>query len=111
MPGLSPRAGARKARSGLAGRVSGALGRTPGQVSDSDQVVRCESEHEHPIDTLASSVSRLPKHRDRLRPSEDLLDELPLPLTDRVALVPGGAAVDRRIAPVLGGQVRCDPAT
>ena len=49
-------------------------------------------------------MARLPEQRHRLGPAEDLLDQFPLALADRVARMPGGPAIDR--APAMGGVLR-----
>ena len=38
-------------------------------------------------------MAQLPQSANRLQPAEDLLDQLPLPLTDLVTGMPGGPAV------------------
>jgi hypothetical protein len=65
---------------------------------------------DHRVAALDVPSERLPEQRDRLRPAEDLLHQLPLPLADRVAAVAGRPAVDR--TPPAGrvlGDVAGDP--
>ena len=65
------------------------------QCSQADQVVGRRGEGHDPIDELAAAVPQLAQPADGLHPAEDLLDQFPFPLADRIARVPGGAAVDR----------------
>ena len=43
----------------------------------------------------AVEVAQLPQSANRLQPAEDLLDQLPLPLTDLVTGMPGGSRPTR----------------
>src|SRR5260370_1158430 len=69
-----------------------------GKIANAHEVVRGEGEGEDPIYLLEAAVPGLPDHSDRLQPSEDLLDSLPLLLADVVALMTGGATIDRATA-------------
>jgi hypothetical protein len=53
-----------------------------------DQVV-APARGEHPANAADAPLARLAEQRDGLGPAEDLLDQLPLPLADRIAAVPG----------------------
>src|SRR5215210_2009248 len=77
------------------------------QVPQADQVVGRRGEGHDPIDELSAAVPELPQATDGLHPAEDLLDQLPLLLTDGVTGLPGGAAVDRTAFRLLG-DVRRD---
>src|SRR5258708_15426575 len=68
------------------------------EIADAHEVVRGEGEGEDPIYPQEAAVPGLSDHSDRLQPSEDLLDSLPLSLTDVVAFMTGGAIVDRAVA-------------
>ena len=52
--------------------------------------------------SVGSSITRFSKSSDRLGPAKDLLNSLSYPLTDRVTLMPRGAAVNSRTALALG---------
>jgi len=52
--------------------------------------------------SVGSSITRFSKSSDRLGPAKDLLNSLSYPLTDRVTLMPCGAAVNSRTALALG---------
>ena len=71
-----------------------------------DQVVRGGGEGHDPIDAFTAAVAQLPQPADGLHPAEDLLDQLPFPLTDCVAFRPGRPTVDRRVLVLLGDMWR-----
>src|ERR1700687_3511753 len=68
------------------------------QVPQSDQVVRCDREGEHPFHAVQASMPKLPEAAHGLQPTEDLFHALPLLLTDLIAGVSRGALVDRTAA-------------
>src|SRR5665648_1099768 len=70
------------------------------QVAYSHQIVRRGSEGEHPGHPLGSSVSGFPEIADGFHPAEDFLHPFAQALTDGVARMTGGAAVDGRIPPL-----------
>src|SRR5450759_1745882 len=74
------------------------------QVAYSHQIVRRGSEGEHPGHPLGSSVSGFPEIADGFHPAKDFLHPFAQALTDSVARMAGGTAVDGRIPPlaVLG---------
>ena len=77
------------------------------QLSHSDQVVSRRREDEDPIHALSPAVAQLAQQTYRLQPAEDLFDPFTLPLTDLIALVSCGAAIDGRLAvSVVLGHVR-----
>jgi hypothetical protein len=51
-------------------------------------------ERQYPASFLNPAMSHLADQRDRLQPPETLFDPLPLPLADRVALMPRRATVN-----------------
>src|SRR6266545_1862844 len=66
-----------------------------------DQVVgRCREGHD-PIDKVAAAMAELAQTADRLQPAEDLLDQFPFLLTDRIARMPCGPLVDRAALDLL----------
>jgi hypothetical protein len=67
----------------------------------SHQIVSSTSEGEDPIHSAHAAVTQLAHQRDRLQPAETFFDPLPLPLTDGVACVPRGAAINRAAAAAL----------
>src|SRR5258708_13206617 len=76
------------------------------EIADAHEVVRGDGEGEDPVYPREAAVPGLPDHSDRLQPSEDLLDSLPLSLADVVALMTSGATVDRATAD-LPSHVGC----
>ena len=77
-----------------AGEVSEHSRRSCQQRAQPDQVVGRGGEGHDPIDERVAAMSQLAQPTDGLQPAEDLLDEFPSPLTDGVARVPRGPAVD-----------------
>ena len=67
------------------------------QCSQADQVVRRGGEGHDPIDQLSTAVPQLAQAADRFHPAEDLFDELPFLLTDRVPRLARRPPVDRRV--------------
>src|SRR5262249_35091700 len=72
-----------------------------------DQVVRGGSERHDPVDQLAAAVPQLAQTADGLHPAEDLLNQLPSLLADRVAGVPRRPPINRAAFDLLR-HVRCD---
>ena len=68
------------------------------QRAQADQVIRRSREGDDPIDAGAAAMPELAQPADGLQPAEDLLDQLPLPLADRVAGMPRG--------PIINGAAR-----
>ena len=66
----------------------------PGQIPDPHQVVHGQGEGEHPSDPAHAAMAHLATQPDRLGPAEDLFHPLALLLTDGVAGMAGGAAID-----------------
>jgi len=58
------------------------------QVSNPDQVVSRQVHGSYCLDELQTSVMHFPQAANRLAPSEDLLNQFPLPLADVVAIMP-----------------------
>lgn len=80
------------------------------EIPDPQQVKCCQTEDEYPTHARRTPVTRLPQGSHCLHPAKDLLNQLSLPLTELVSLVPSGAAVNRTAAMALVlGQMRCDP--
>src|SRR5262249_30371474 len=67
------------------------------QGLQSDDVIRGCREGEDPVDPLAAAVAEFSQQSDGLHPAERLLDQLPFPLADCVARMPGRSRVDRRV--------------
>src|SRR5580658_1513101 len=91
-------------------QTHGSPGGSPGclQIPDSDQVVHRDREREHPRDSLMPTMTQLPESADGLQPPEDLFNAFPFLLTEGVAGVVGGAAVNRAAAiRVVLRHVRC----
>src|SRR5215475_16085938 len=85
--------------------------RLPGQIADTDEVVRGQREGEHPVHAPYPAMPRLAHQPHRLEPAEDLFHPLAPLLTDRVPRVPGGAAIDgaaplRRVLRHVGGDAQ-----
>src|SRR5215831_13385245 len=78
----------------FAGRDGGTPRSGPGQVPDPHQVVDGQPQGEHPANPADAPMPGLAKQRHGLGPAEDLLDELSLALTHRVARMSGRPAVD-----------------
>ena len=74
------------------------------QVAHSHQVVDCQGEGEHPLDSSHAAMARLAQTRNGLEPTEDLFDPFALLLTYRVAGMAGGTCVDNagRLACYVG---------
>ena len=65
------------------------------------RVIRCRGEGKLPIYELDTAMPQLPQASDGLHPPKDLFHELPFPLTDVIARMPRGPAVDRTPASLL----------
>ncbi len=65
------------------------------QVFKSYQVERCESEDEHPIDTIATAMSRFAHRADGLEPTEDFFNAFAPALANQVALMPSSPMINR----------------
>ena len=72
------------------------------QVPQPDQVIRRGGEGELPIHEGDAAMPELAQAADGLHPPEDLFHELPFPLTDVIARMPRGPAIDRAPASLLG---------
>src|SRR5688572_8921286 len=68
------------------------------EIAPANQVVGCRAEAKQPIDESAAAVTQLAKERHRLQPSEGLLDQLPLPMTQSVTGVSRRPPVNRATA-------------
>jgi hypothetical protein len=66
-----------------------------GQVSHAHQIVGGAGEGKYPVHFVHPAMPNLSHERDRLQPAEAFFDPFPLPLTDGVARVPRGAAINR----------------
>ena len=75
--------------------AASASGRLRDEIAPPDQVVRRGAEGKHPIDETAAPVAEFPKQRHGLQPPKGLLDQLAFALTERVAGMTGGAAINR----------------
>src|SRR5260370_11024670 len=64
------------------------------QVAHSDQVIGRQCKAEHPADSRNPAMASLTQPAHGLEPAKDLFDPFALALTNRVALMPGGALVD-----------------
>src|SRR6266850_5774126 len=62
--------------------------------AQADQVVRRRREGHDPIDEFTAAMPKLAQPADGLQPTEDLLNQLPFLLADRVARMPSGPAID-----------------
>src|SRR5271156_3983483 len=67
------------------------------QIAHPDQVVGCGGKGEGPTDSGDSTMTSLAQSGDGLEPAEDLFHSLAPPLTERVAGMASGAAVDRAV--------------
>src|SRR5215510_2575111 len=67
------------------GSASHCSRRRPGEVPNTDEVVRRQAEQEHPTDPRTPAVARLTQQRHRLEPAEDFFDAFPRSLAERVA--------------------------
>src|SRR5271170_4688501 len=67
------------------------------QIAHPDQVVGCGGKGEGPTDPGDSTMTSLAQSGDGLEPAEDLFHSLAPPLTERVAGMASGAAVDRAV--------------
>src|SRR5713101_2860297 len=77
------------------------------QFPHSYQVVSGGGEDEDPVDAFGAAMAQLAQQAHRLQPAEDLFDPFALLLTDLVARMAGGAAIDGRAAiGVVLGHVR-----
>jgi hypothetical protein len=65
------------------------------QVSHAHQIVGGAGEGKYPVHFVHPAMPNLSHERDRLQPAEAFFDPFPLPLTDGVARVPRGAAINR----------------
>src|SRR5262249_4529263 len=81
-------------RNGRPGLPSAPSWRRPGQIPNPDQVVHGQRKGEHPADAPHPAMACLTKQTDGLRPPEDLFHPLALLLTDGIARMTGGAAVN-----------------
>lgn len=70
------------------------------EFGDSPEVVGCGRIPHEPAHSLQSAQLHLSQSADRLQPAEDLFDEGPSSLTDRLPHVPSGAAVQGASASV-----------
>src|SRR6266508_2548832 len=66
------------------------------------EVVYGQSEREDPVHAEKTSVPSLAHHPNRLKPPEDLLDALALPLAHLIARMPCGAPIECSEADFLG---------
>ena len=64
------------------------------QRAQAHQVVRRRGEGNDPIDAFPAPMPEFAQPADGFQPAEDLLDQLPLLLADRVAGMTGGPSVD-----------------
>ena len=71
------------------------------QIPQPDHVIRRRGEGQLPIDELDTAMPQLPQATDGLHPPKDLFHELSFPLTDVIARMPRGPAVDRTPASLL----------
>src|SRR5687768_5105237 len=78
------------------------------QRAQADQVVRRGREGDHPIDAFAAAMPELAQPAHGLQPAEDLLDQLPLLLADRVTGMMTGPIVDGAAGGLLR-DMRRDP--
>src|ERR1700756_127553 len=74
------------------------------QIAHSHQVVGRQCEAEHPVDARNPTMASLTQSAYGLEPTKDLLYPFALALTNRVALMPGSALVDR--TGLLAGEMR-----
>src|ERR1700730_2240085 len=77
------------------------------QFPHSYQVVSGRREDEDPVDAFSAAMAQLAQQAHRFKPAEDLFNPFALLLTDLIAAVTGGAAIDGR--PAIGvvlGHVR-----
>jgi hypothetical protein len=81
------------------------------EIPHPNQIVGCQSQGEHPVDTIYSAVPGLAQAGDRFQPPEDLLDAFALPLADfistmsRRSFVDGAAAA--RVVRLCGQSGSC----
>ena len=80
------------------------------QIAPAHQVVGGGTEAKQPVDEPSAAVAQFAEERDRLQPTERLLNELPLSMTEPIAGVSGRARVDRAAAvpEFVLGHVRRD---
>src|ERR1700704_4756020 len=64
------------------------------RCAQADQVIGCRREGHDPIDELTATMPQLAQPADGLHPPEDLLDQLPLLLADRVAGMTQGPIIE-----------------
>ena len=64
-------------------------------ISHPYQVIDCNSKGEHPADPVCATMPCLSQKPNRLQPSEDFLDALSFPLTDRISSMPCRAIINR----------------
>src|SRR5687767_7103781 len=64
------------------------------QCAQADQVISRRREGHDPIDELTAAVPQRAQPADGLHPPEDLLDQLPLLLANRVPRITSGPVVD-----------------
>ena len=81
----------------FAGICSGSGRNCRRQVAYSHQIVRRGSEGKHPGHPFGSSVTGFPEIAHGFHPAEDFLHPFPQALTDGVARMAGGPAVDGRV--------------
>src|SRR3989337_2795409 len=83
------------------------------QLRHAQKIIRRAHPPTGQLRSVDSSIPRFPKSTHCLGPAEDLFDSLSYPLTDCVALVARGAAVNSRTALALGvgGDMGNDLAT
>src|SRR5882672_7034929 len=86
---------ARSSFFGPADRLDLDLSGLNGQISHADEVISSGSKGEDPSHLKDAAVPDLPQQRDRLEPSEALLNPLPLSLADGVSGVLRRTSIDR----------------
>ena len=68
--------------------------RLGGQLCDAHQVIRRSYPPRRQLCSVGSPITRFPKSSHRLHPTEDLFDFFANPLTDAIAVVPSGSAIN-----------------
>src|SRR5882762_92876 len=94
---------------GPGGAIAAASCHRDPEIAQPDQVVERRREDEQPAHSGDAAVARLAKQGDRLQPAKDFLDPFAPPLTEPVAGMPRGPAIDGTAPPArvlrdVGGE-------
>src|SRR5258707_15590410 len=94
---------------GPGGAIAAASCHRHPEIAQPDQVVERRREDEQPAHSGDAAVARLAKQGDRLQPAKDFLDPFAPPLTEPVAGMPRGPAIDGTAPPArvlrdVGGE-------